>query len=275
MTDVLNLPKLNFPEIDGLNIKNQHERDKRIKFYDEGHIYDVDGRRDFVSCTTFVHQFYKEFDPDFIIDRMMRNKEKFNRGPYSGMTKEEIKKKWSDKGTLASRLGTILHASIEFFYNDCLTSFPYQIPPEFDSQFKKFQEEIVIKKGYQPFRTEWFIFDEEHELAGSVDMTYKLKDSDELVIYDWKRSCKLSQKTNNFQTMLSPLDHLPDTSFWHYVTQLNIYRHILETKYGKTIVGMFLVGIHPDLPDYQLEEVPEMREDTEKLFKIRKDSIKK
>ena len=79
MTDVDNLPKLEFPEItDGLCLTNSHTRDSRIQFFDEGHIYDVDGRRDFVSCTTFVHKFYKEFDPDFVINRMMRNKEKFN-----------------------------------------------------------------------------------------------------------------------------------------------------------------------------------------------------
>ena len=96
---------------------------------------------------------------------------------------------------------------------------------------------------------------------------------DTLMIYDWKRSCKLKEKTNPFRNMLSPLDHLPDTNYWHYAMQLNIYRHILETKYGKTIVGMYLVGIHPDLTGFQQEKVPFLKVETDAVFAHRKSQL--
>jgi hypothetical protein len=135
-----------------------------------------------------------------------------------------------------------------------------------------FHKEIVENKGYTPYRTEWYIFDEEHELAGSVDMLYQVNgDPNNLVIYDWKRSCKLSKKKGfGGKTMKAPLDHLPDCSYWHYAMQLNIYRHILETKYNKTISGMVLVGVHPDLRGYEHEPVPILEEEVKSLFVGRK-----
>ena len=258
----------------GLKGTNAHPRDTRIKFFDEGHIYDIDGRRDFVSSTTFIHQFYEAFDADATIKRM------FARGlkpQYQGKTADEIKLGWNNKGARASHQGTLVHARVEYFYNGWDEHFPYDTPPEFASHFLPFHERVVKAKGYIPYRTEWEIFDEDHELAGSVDMLYQLSadDPDVLVIYDWKRSCKLGDRTGfSGKTMLAPLDHLPDCAYWHYAMQLNLYRHILETKYGKTIAGMYLVGLHPDLEaGFQQAKVPVLQQEIEDLFAVRREQV--
>lgn len=259
----------------GLKQINGHPRDARIQFFDEGHIYDVDGRRDFISSTTLIHKFYEEFDADATIQGM------FSRGlkpQYQGKTADEIKLEWSNKCVRASHLGTLMHARIEYFYNNWDSQFPYETPPEFYTHFQPFHERVVVSKQYIPYRTEWEIFDEEHELAGSIDMLFQLSedDPDVLVIYDWKRSCKLSDRVGFCgKTMMAPLDHLPDCSFWHYVMQLNIYRHILETKYGKTIAGMYLVGLHPDLKQgFQQVKVPVLQKEVEDVFKVRLEQIR-
>lgn len=266
------LPQLHIPLATCLAEKNPHSRDKRIQFFDVGHIYDVDGNRDFMSCTTFVHQFYKAFDADAIIAKMMANPVKWKNSKYYGQTPEEIKALWTYKGDYASHHGTILHGCIEYFYNDCLADFPYDVPHLFYTQFKEFHNRIVVEKGYTPYRTEWTVFDKEHEFAGSIDMLFQPdpQDPDTLYIYDWKRSAKLNQKDNRFQNMLTPLDHLPDTSYWHYCMQLNIYRHILETQYDKTIKGMYLVGMHPDMDGFQQEKVPLLEMETKNVFAARK-----
>ena len=69
------------------------------------------------------------------------------------------------------------------------------------------------------------------------------------------------------------LQHLPNTKYWGYALQLNVYRHILETQYGKTVIGLFLVGLHPDLDGYQLEDVPMLRQETEEVFAMRKEAV--
>ena len=278
-TKPLHFPPLVFdPPHPGLATTNAHPRDKRIQFFDEGHIYDVDGNRDYVSCTTFVHHYVQEFDADATIRRMFAKGIKPG-SKYDGQTAEQIKLGWENKGKIASRLGTLVHARVEYFYNGWSESFPYETPPEFATHFAPFQERIVETNGYVPYRTEWFIFDDEYELAGSVDMLYQVNadDPNTLVIYDWKRSCKLSDKVGfGGKTMNAPLDHLPDCSYWHYTMQLNVYRHILERKYGKTIVGMYLVGLHPDLKHgFQQEKVPELRAEVDAIFAVRKTEITK
>ena len=56
--------------------------------------------------------------------------------------------------------------------------------------------------------------------------------------------------------MLEPLSHLPDTNYFHYALQLNIYRHILETEYDMRVDGMYLGVLHPNRTDSLCIDVP-------------------
>ena len=85
-------------------------------------------------------------------------------------------------------------------------------------------------------------------LSGSIDMVFEAPDGT-LVIYDWKR-CKKIEKRNTYKKFsINPersLARIPDTNFWHYSLQLNIYKALLEKNYNKKVSGMFLVCLHPD-----------------------------
>ena len=97
-----------------------------------------------------------------------------------------------------------------------------------------------------PYRTEWIVYDEEIELAGSIDMIYICKDTGHLHIYDWKR-CKQIKKSNPWQSSHHELlNHIPDTNFWHYALQLNMYKTILERKYNCIVDELWLVCLHPN-----------------------------
>ena len=39
---------------------------------------------------------------------------------------------------------------------------------------------------------------------------------------------------------------MPDTNFWHYALQLNLYKTILEEQYNKKVTDLYLVCMHPD-----------------------------
>jgi hypothetical protein len=119
------------------------------------------------------------------------------------------------------------------------------------------------------YRAEWMIFDEDVRLAGSIDFVSENADGT-LTLYDWKR-CKEIKKTNPFGGFAETecIAHLPDTNYWHYALQLNTYKTILERKYEKKIKEMFLVGLHPALPSYQLLKVPHLRQELAALFALR------
>ena len=94
-----------------------------------------------------------------------------------------------------------------------------------------------------PFRTELMMFDEYYKVAGSIDMLFKNANG-EIVICDWKCVriiCQNDYKPHN--RGFGELQHLPNCNFQHYSLQLNMYRHILETKYNESVAGMLLVNL--------------------------------
>jgi len=245
-----------------LNNKNKCELDNHITFDEGPHIYTIDGDSNYTSVTTLNHSHFEEFNADEIIDRMMKSR-KWPNSPYNGMTKDEIKKQWSDNGKQASSLGTKLHYDIECFYNNMTVhneSIEYQY-------FKNYYED---HKHMEPYRTEWMIYDKKLKLAGSIDMLYRNEDGT-LSIYDWKRSkeIKTDNKWQNSKTEC--ISHLPDCNYYHYCLQLNTYKYILETNYDVKIKDMYLVCLHPNNSNnnYIKIEVKDLSEEVKDLMKLR------
>lgn len=238
-----------------LAVVNAHPRDERIQFEEETHTYTIDGvRKGWTSCTGFLHNFFGHFDADAVIKKMMTSP-KWYESKYFGMTAEQIKKQWADKGHAASTAGTRMHLDIEHFYNAMPSGVSMEeadgwIPQDGAewNYFRDYQEKWGSQ--FTPFRTEWLVFDEEHKVSGSIDMVYKKADGT-LAIYDWKRTEDLKTE-NKFQSGLGPVSHLPDTNYWHYSLQLNVYRYILQKHYGVTVSELALVVLHPDNPTWRV-----------------------
>jgi hypothetical protein len=74
-----------------------HERDKNIEFDEPLHKYTILGATDFTSVTTVIGKLFEPFDADTIIDKMI-NSVNWPKSKYFGMTKESIKKQWTDSG---------------------------------------------------------------------------------------------------------------------------------------------------------------------------------
>jgi hypothetical protein len=124
----------------------------------------------------------------------------------------------------------------------------------------------------KPYRTEWRVYDEDIKIAGSIDMIYEEEDGS-LSIYDWKR-CKEIERTSAFKKHAKTecINYVIDTNFWHYSLQLNMYKYILENKYGKKIKDVFLVQLHEENPrkTFELIRVAELKNEMAKLIELRK-----
>jgi hypothetical protein len=262
--------------------KNPHPRDKRITFEEGPHIYTIDGdeSKKYTSVTTWVHSYFKKFNAKEVIAAMMRNKKKWEdpvaNEKYYGKTPEEIEEMWSTSGREAAAKGTAMHYEIECFYN---TPTPTPTPTPTRSTeieyFHKFNTEFVSTAEtatLRPYRTEWMVFHEEAQISGSIDMVYENIDTDPtapttLSIYDWKRCKEISKTNRGGEFATNPIiEHFPDTNFWHYALQLNIYKYILQTKYGKTITDLYLIVLHPDAKNYQRIKLPNIQAEVKELF---------
>lgn len=246
---------------------NSHIRDSRISLNEETHTYYIDGNPYDLSVTSFINEFFEVFNEDDVIKKNY-DKWQINKHPiYFKLKPNEIKKMWENNRKKAAELGSILHNDIELFYNNID---PKNNSTEFNF-FLSFHERI--NKKLIPFRTEWQIFDEEHKIAGSIDMVY-LNNVKSIVLCDWKRSKKI-EKENKFQTGKPPINHLQDTNYWHYSLQLNIYKYIIEKNYSLDVSNLILVFLHPNQLNYILIKVPNLMNEVKKMLAVRKLNISK
>lgn len=246
--------------MDFLKTQNTHPRDSGIVFDEEPHVYYVHGDSNNTSVTTLVHQYFPKFDADAVIKRMMFSKN-WKNSPYYGKTADEIKEQWKQNGLDATTKGTHLHKSIEMFYNN--VDVIDNDTPEYE-MFKQFYNDH--KDVVEPYRTEWEVYDEQHKIAGSIDMVFRNKDDGTYSIYDWKRTKEIKMKNAYGSRGAFPLESFHDCNYVHYSLQLNIYKKILETNYGIKIRDMYLVCMHPTYDRYMKYEVMDMQEYADKLF---------
>ena len=247
---------------------NHHPRDDRIYFIESTHTYYVDGdSTGYISVTKLLHAFFPHFDPVAIIKKMRRGP-KWATSKYFGMTDQEITHMWNENGRIASEAGTAMHLAIEQF----LHGSEEMITAEMRETVEwKYFEQFWNDHGadLEPYRMEWEVFaGPEHKLSGSIDAIFRRKSDGKFLIYDWKRSKEI-KSDNPYGTGFAPIDHLPDTNYWHYTLQLNVYKWILETYYGLDVAHMYLVIMHPDNKSYKRMRLNHMDDEVADMIQAR------
>lgn len=269
----------------GLSIQNAHERDCRIQLLEETHTYIVDGELcepAYVSVTIFIKDFFTPFDPDFVIDRMMQSR-RWRTSEYFGMTRKEIKDVW-DK---ARTDGNAVHKAAEHVLNGKghlnIESGAANVHARELELLDGFMQER-LSEGWEVYRSEWRIFDEEVRIAGTVDAVFRLpplpgaNGSDgeggrvRVAVYDWKRS-KNIRRENLWQYGKAPLGHLGDCNFNHYALQLYWYKRILEEKYALAVEELGIINLYPDDASPQerfiISGLPVMEEEVDWMYASR------
>jgi ATP-dependent exoDNAse (exonuclease V) beta subunit len=197
----------------------------------EDHIYKLeeDLDFDFTSVTTFVGQFFEEFDAKFVAQKLTSTHPK-----YKHMTVEELLGEWKKRADY----GTYVHEEIENYIND-----------KTEPKDRKSLRAVQWLNGYKMqssfnLLSEKIIYSKELKLAGSIDLLLHDKKTDEYTIIDWKTSRKIDtsafrHKTGNHEATRD----LEDCNFNHYSLQLSLYRYILENYYNLKVRNQMIVHI--------------------------------
>ena len=232
-----------------------HPRDERIVFDPINHRYFIDNNPDTISVSQLIDKFFPEFDSINAAQNLNSN-HKYYKYPV-----DDVIDIWKKEGIEAAKLGTLLHQQIEYYYK----SMPFDASSLEFKYFLDFKERF---RGMVPHRTEWRIFNEDYLIAGTIDMVYKREDGS-YYLFDWKRSKKVVDNQGNpklsdpahFYTKFAfgGLGHLTDDSFYKYALQQNIYRHILEKKYGFVVSSMNLLILHSEYDTFHWVKLPKMQ----------------
>ena len=78
---------------------------------------------------------------------------------------------------------------------------------------------------------------------------------------------------NKWGSGLGPMDHLPDSNYWHYTLQLNVYRWFLQKHYGLKIVDLCIVIFHPNNTNYQKFKLNILNDEIEDMLACRMRAI--
>ena len=278
---------------------NHHPFDDRISFDEPTHVYTIDGDSNYTSVTTFLHHQFPSFNPSATATNLLipvYANGRPNKNAYRAKAIENIKsidllseteaievlnntesaqykrerQSIIDTWSSTSVAGTKIHADIEYYYNDEPRPNDSVEYTYFEQFRKDFEREFP---QYRPYRTEWTVFYKELKIAGSIDMVYENMDDGTLMIYDWKRVKDIKYEAYRDECGLGICSDLPNTNFWHYSLQLNTYKAILESQYGKKVTALRLVRLYPDAPTYELHECHDLQEKVAALFENRRTEI--
>ena len=204
---------------------------KNIKLQREEHKYILKTNPDleFTSVTTFIGQFFEEFNAKKIATKLVTS----NRN-YMGMTVEEVLATWKD----AAEHGTKVHEELENYIlnKDTLTE-PKSI------QGMNWLNKYKMKSSFDVY-PEVIIYSEELKLSGTIDLLLFDKINNKYIIMDWKTSKKIDTKSYKNKRGTKPASaNIEDTKFNHYALQLSLYRYLLEEYYGIEVTQHLIIHL--------------------------------
>ena len=248
----------------------RYEQDADIDFEPDEHIYIYKGIKRMLPVSSLIAYFFEEFQALPQAENQWR---------YKGTPVEESLDKWANAGRLASEVGTFVHLQTEnyfqrgYFETECRLQFGSDTEVVSVEQEKLHFLHFIRDYQIEPYRQEWPVYDKDLNIAGTIDLICQ-NDDGEYTIYDWKRSSKVVNAQGQpvveaFRGRMSCNGiSLPDTSFYHYCIQQNLYRYMLESHYGIRVKSMNLVVLCPDYPTYYVVPIPKMDQIIQQIITI-------
>jgi hypothetical protein len=255
---------------DKLATHNPFAQDARIHFDEPSHTYTFDGQRVGRSVTGLLHQFSSEFDAAAALEAMKRSPEwEIKKATLEeqglGTSDHDFLERWSLNGRVQRSRGTLHHFHCECMVNGVEVEEPHS--PEFQQACAIYAQ--LLDMGLQPWRSELSMYSIVLQCAGQADLVMLAPDGS-LVIVDWKRAKQIVYE-NRFGCLRYPLSHLPDTNYFLYALQLNVYAFFLESEGPYRVSDLFLAVAHPAIPCGQLVRVPRMRAEVDAVIEYERE----
>lgn len=242
---------------------------KDFQFFEDGHYYECKGKRVGISVTTFIHEFCNEFDAEGMAEKVANR---------DGKTIQQVLDEWAYKRDFSCEKGTDGHN-----YSQHLWSGNKYEMLKFDMSDEYYQSVFKIHRQAENFYRDYkehleHLVDElpigsgEFDIASCVDHLFYNKLTGGLVLVDYKTNSLMSgyNKKAYKKAMKVPLSHLNDDALHHYHIQLSIYKYLIEKYTGLEVEEMFIVYMSENIENYEIIDIPYLKEEVEKILENRR-----
>ena len=253
----------------------------------------------YISVTTLIEKYGKEFDREFVsaykaLEKIMDPADwKKEKGSIwknhkipddfldvYNISKEELNKAqqdilddWDNTNRIACERGTKIHAQLEnSFYNigSNITLKKFGIGGKFEC--KKDYSELDLEYGVYP---EYLIYYDNPKidlhLAGQIDLI--VKNGNDIYIIDHKTNKKIDLKgfynsaNRSTDKMKYPLGHLDECNFNHYQLQLSLYAWMLQKLNPNFTIKDLILNHYDHDGKNTLYHCSYLKDDVEKMLK--------
>ena len=245
---------------------------KDFKFYEDGHYYTYKDKPVGVSVTRFIAEYENEFNQQEVAEKVSIRENK----PV-----EEILDEWKYKADFACEKGTTCHeyaqslwSGEEWKFKEFDGSKNYKIAVDLiKNQANNFHDDY--EDHLEHLQDELVVGSTEYDIASAVDHLFYNKLTGGLVLVDYKTNSYMSgyNKTAYKKPMKVPLSHINDDALHHYYIQLSIYKFLIEKYTGLKVDEMFIVYMSENIENYEIIEIPYLKDEVEKILRDRKERI--
>lgn len=250
---------------DYLNELNKAFKD--FVFFEDGHYYEYKGQRVGISVTRLIEQYCNEFNAEEVAGRVAEKENK---------SVQEVLDEWEYKNKFACEKGSTCHEYAQSIWSGEKWKQDY-----FDRSDDYIQAVEKIKKQafnfYDDFHNalehladEFVIGSDEFDIASAIDHIFINKLTGGLVLVDYKTNSDIHKNERYAKNMKVPLNHLKDFTLNHYFIQLSIYKYLVEKYTNLKFSEMFIVWFSENNENYEIIEVPYLKNEVEKILKNRR-----
>ena len=248
-------------------LKTLKDTFKEYEFFEKEHYYEHKGKRVGISVTRFIEEYANKFDSYGVAEKVAKRDNK---------TIKQVLDEWQLTNDLACEKGHLGHCYAQSKWNGEI--YKEHIKDGLQDVIKPLE---LIKKQADDFYNDFndrleHLIDElpigspESDIASCVDDLFINKYTSELVLVDYKTNSDIYKGDKFAKQMKFPLQHLKDTKLNHYAIQLSIYRYIIEKYSGLKVGEMFIVYFSENNDDYQIIDVPYLKDEVKKILELRR-----
>ena len=240
-----------------------------ITFDEQSHTYQVDNKRAGISVTTLIHEYSQNFDEQATAERVAIKQNK---------SVQQILDEWHDKRDYACLKGNEIHLFAQGLWKqqEYITDYT-KVESRFVEQLKVDLEilkpqAIAFYEEYHEMlelvKDEQYIYDDDYDIAGSIDLLCKNKYTDRYVIVDFKSNDNFYKKA--YGDMKVPLHNLEDSNLSHYSLQLEIYKQIFEKNTKEKVEDTFIVYFNLEADNFEIIVPLNVKKEAKKILEMRR-----